>query len=154
MIRALGALILAGLLIGGTARAADDRPLDDPTAFERSFAASLYQFDACGDGVAGRMYRRALAERFAACPFTPEARSRFQRRTRAEQAKVRRRMDALIEANGGLPQQLDGMAETCHAVQASDDYRRFRARLDQYVLGAIPADAVLPAACDAAEITP
>ena len=128
--------------------------LDHPDAFERAFAVSSYSFDACGDPLAGRMFRRALVERFAHCPFSPEARSRFRERTRAQQAKTRDAMEKMIEEHGGLPMQLDGMSTTCHAQQASDDYRQFRGRLDQYSQGSLPAEAVIAAPCDAPDLAP
>jgi len=152
MIRLLATLGLLAGLFGGAPRA--EAPLADPAAFERGFAVSLFQFDACGDALAGRMFRRALAERFAQCPFSPEARSHYQRQTRAEFLRVRERLQRLIEDQGGLPRQLEGMATTCHAQQASAPYRAFRARLERYAEGALPVEAVLPAACDAAEILP
>ena len=159
---ALGGLLLAMLLAGpapaqappGSAPAGGAPGLQDIEAFERGFAVSLYQFDACGDALAGRLFRRALAERFAACPFTPVAREEFARRSRAEQAKARRLMNAMIEAQGGLPRQLAGMTETCHAQQASEPYRRLRAALEAYGAGALPAEAILPAACDAVDVLP
>ena len=153
--RAAAALALAAALPWAAAAQqapAQDRPLDDTGAFERSFAESLYQFDACGDPLAGRMFRKALDERFAHCPFSPDARSRFAQRARAEQAKVRRTMERLVEANGGLPTRLEGMSTTCHAMQASDEYRNFRGRLERYAQGEMPADAVIPAPCDAADL--
>jgi hypothetical protein len=61
-------------------------------------------------------------------------------------------MERLVEANGGLPPRLEGMSTTCHAMQASDDYRRFRGRLEQYAQGEVPADAVIPAPCDATDL--
>ncbi len=128
--------------------------LDRPDAFERAFATSSYMFDACGDPLAGRMFRRALAERFAHCPFTQAARSRFQQRTRIQQAKSRRMLDQLVESHGGLPMQLEGMPMTCHEQQMTDDYRKFRDRLAQYAHGDMPAEAVVTAPCDAPDITP
>ena len=104
--------------------------------------------------MAGRLFRRALTERFAHCPFTAEARSRFQQRTRIQQAKSRRMVEELVEAHGGLPMHLDGMPMTCHEQQADSGYRTFRERLDQYAQGGLPAEAVIPAPCDAPEITP
>jgi hypothetical protein len=148
-----GLLLLLLLLLGGAARA-QAPALGDPSAFERGFAVSLWQFDACGDALAGRMFRRALAERFAQCPFTAEARSRFQRRTRAEEARARERLAQMIEAHGGLPARLEGMTGTCHAQQASAGYRRLRALLERYAAGDAPAEAVIPAACDAPDILP
>lgn len=128
--------------------------LDRPEAFERAFATSAYTFDACGDPLAGRVFRRALAERFAHCPFTPEARSRFQQRTRGQQAKSRQMMEEMVETRGGLPMRLDGMSTTCHGQQADSGYRSFRERLDQYARGDLPAEAIIAAPCDAPEITP
>jgi hypothetical protein len=128
--------------------------LSHPEAFERAFATSSYTFDACGDPLAGRLFRRALAERFAHCPFTIEAQSRFQQRTRIQQEKARRMIAEMVEAHGGLPMHLDGMAMTCHEQQASADYRRLRERLDQYAQGDLSAEAVIGAPCDAPEITP
>ena len=144
---------LAALLLAAGAPAAEPA-LEDVLAFERGFAVSLYQFDACGDALTGRLFRRALAERFAHCPFSAEARERFARRTRAEQAKARAMLQAMIEREGGLPLRLEGMAETCHARQASEPYRALRTRLEAYAEGALPAEAILPAACDAPDILP
>lgn len=141
------------LLLAGTAPA-ETPALEDITAFERGFAVSLYQFDGCGDALAGRLFRRALAERFAHCPFTAAARSRYQSRTRLEQARIRERMQRLVEETGGLPRELPGMTGTCHAQQASEPYRRFRELLDRYAEGDVPAESVIPAACDAADIMP
>lgn len=143
----------AALLLAGTA-AAQSPSLTDPAAFERGFAISLYQFDACGDPLAGRMFRRALAERFAQCPFSQEARGQYQQRTRAEFQRVRERMQRLIEDNDGMPRELVGMNTTCHAQQASDGYRAFRSLLERYQEGGATAEAVIPAACDATEIMP
>ena len=128
--------------------------LSHPEAFERAFATSSYTFDACGDPLAGRLFRRALAERFAQCPFTAEAQSRFQKRTRIQQEKSRRMIAEMIESHGGVPMRLDGMAMTCHEQQADGGYRKLRERLDQYARGDLPAEAIITAPCDASEITP
>jgi hypothetical protein len=100
------------------------------------------------------MFRRALADRFAQCPFTPAARAGYRERTGAAFALARRRITGMIEANGGLPRELAGMTQTCHAQQASAEYRAFRALLERHAEGSVPADAVIPAACDAADIMP
>ncbi len=128
--------------------------LDRSEAFERAFATSAYTFDACGDPLAGRMFRRALTERFAHCPFTPEARSRFQQNARGQLAKSRQMVENLVETNGGLPMRLDGMSMTCHEQQASDTYRQFREQLEQYSHGELTAEAVIASPCDASDIAP
>jgi hypothetical protein len=151
-------LLAAALLLAAAGPAQEkspqEKPLQDTEAFERGFAISLYQFDACGDPLAGRMFRRALTDRFDHCPFSPEARNRYRDRTRAELARVRERMQRMVEENGGLPRELAGMSTTCHAQQASAPYREFRALLERYAGGAVPAEAVIPAPCDAADIMP
>ncbi|MBK1662349.1 hypothetical protein [Paracraurococcus ruber] len=144
-------LLLAAALLGLSAPA---RALDDIAAFERGFAVSLWQFDACGDGLAGRIFRQALAERMAHCPFSAEARERYRTRTRAEFRKARERMTEMVEARGGLPDRLEGMGGTCRALQDSAPYREFRALLERYSEGGVPAEAVIPAACDAPDILP
>lgn len=147
---------LAGLLVlslGGTATA-ETPSLDRPDAFERGFAVSLYRFDACGDQLAGRMFRHALAERFAQCPFTPEARSRYQQRTRAQQAKAQATLQGMVESLGGLPMRLDGMTMTCHEQRSTTDYQQLRDRLEQHSQGKLPADAIVTAPCDAADMSP
>ena len=147
------------LLLSGPAMA-QSRPgtpapaLDHPDAFEHAFAVSSYSLDACGDPLAGRVFRRALVEKFAHCPFSPEARSRFQQRIRAQQAKTREAMESMIEQHGGLPVQLDGMPMTCHEQQASDGYKQFRSLLDRYAQGSLPAEAVIAAPCDAPDLAP
>ena len=54
-------------------------------------------------GADGLPLRRALAERFAHRPFTAEAQSRFQQRTRIQQEKSRRMIAEVVEAQGNLP---------------------------------------------------
>jgi hypothetical protein len=131
-----------------------ETPLDRTDAFERSFAESFYTFDACGDGLAGRIYRRVLQDRFAACPFTPAARTRYSARLRAQGAKSRRAIEDMIEQRGGLPVQLEGMNATCHAQEADEGYRCLRTQLQVYSARSLPATAILPSACDADAIGP
>jgi hypothetical protein len=151
MIRGFLVVSLSAMLASAAPAAGE---LADPAAFEQGFTVSLYQFDACGDALAGRMFRRALAERFAQCPFTPEARALYRQHTDATFARARRTMNKIIEANGGLPRQLEGMPMTCHELQAREDYRAFRALLERYAEGSASAEAVIPSACDAAGIMP
>lgn len=156
MIRAaLASLLVLALHGPAAAQSAPGGPvLDHPEPFERAYATLAYTYDACGDPLAGRIFRRALSERFAHCPFTPEARSRFQQNTRGQLAKSRQKLENMVESNGGLPMRLDGMSMTCHEQQASETYRQFRDRLEQYSEGGLTAEDVLAAPCDAADIVP
>ena len=147
-------LTLLALVLFVPASAFAQVPLERTDGFERSFAESFYIFDACGDGLAGRMYRRALADRFAACPFTPAARTRYSTRIRAQGAKARKAIEDMIDEHSGLPVQLGGMGTTCRAHQADEGYRRLRTQLEAYAAGSLPASAILPAPCDAEGVVP
>lgn len=61
-----------------TSAQSPSEPLTDPTPFEIGYGMSFVGFDACGDAEAGRIFRRALLDKLAQCPFTPEARAEFQ----------------------------------------------------------------------------
>ncbi len=131
--------------------AAAQQPLTDTAAFERADAESFWRFDACGDPLAGRMYRDALADRVRSCPFTSEAQARFVQRVRAQAKKSADMLQRLIDEHGGLPVQLDGMTRTCREQRDSAEYQALRASLEQERRGEAAPDAVFAAACDAAD---
>jgi hypothetical protein len=151
-------LLLGGAAIGLGGARADDAPkpaaLERTDAFDKAYAASFYEFDACGDGIAGRVYRKALTEKVRQCPFSADAKQRFQTRSVAQRRKSSAAMEKLIEDNSGLPMRLEGMTRTCREQIDSPEYREVHGRLDDYVGGKVGADAVVAAPCDAAEITP
>jgi uncharacterized protein with von Willebrand factor type A (vWA) domain len=134
--------------------AASAAPPDDARAFDRAFAASFYTFDACGDAKYGLIFRKALAERFAQCPFSEKARQAHQRRIVLQAKKSRDHIKALIEETGGVPMRLPGMDQTCRERQAEPDYVAARARLDRYSDGELTLANLLPAGCDADVIAP
>ena len=137
-----------------SARADEPAPLQNTGAFEKAYAASFYEFDACGDGVAGKIYRSALADRLRQCPFTDAAKKRFQSRAAAQRRQSGQAMAKLIETNGGLPARLEGMTRTCREQRDSPEYQQIRGRLDDFSAGKLGSDAVVAQPCDAAEITP
>jgi hypothetical protein len=152
-------LLMLAVAATGLANAkAGDPPkpaiLEHTDAFDRAYAASFYYFDACGDGIAGRVYRKALAEKLTQCPFSPDATKRFQIRSAAQRRKSSQVMAKLIEDNGGLPVRLEGMTRTCREQIDSPEYRQVRGELDAYAAGKAGPDAVVAQPCDAAEITP
>ena len=138
-------------LLAGAAHAA---PLDDTSAFDRAFAVSFYTFDACGDGKHGVIFRKALAARFAQCAFSPAAIAAHKRRLAAQAEKSKQRMAKLIEETGGVPVRLPGMEETCRQQRAEPDYASVREKLEKFADGALKAEDVLPAPCDADAISP
>jgi hypothetical protein len=151
-------LLLAGALLGPGTVIADETPkpapLERTDAFEKAYAASVYEFDACGDGLAGRIYRNALTDRLKQCPFSEAAKKRFQRRAAAQRRVSGLAMAKLIETNGGLPVRLDGMTRTCREQSESPEYRAVLSRLDDYAAGKAGPEAVVAQPCDATEITP
>jgi hypothetical protein len=147
-------LVAAGLLLGCASVALADSPSAGTSAFETAYAASFYQFDGCGDGIAGRSYRRALSDKVAHCPFPADIKARFVRRAAAQRRKSAALLTKMIEDHGGLPIRLDGMTRTCREQAESPEYRAIRARLDDFAAGKAGVDTVVPVPCDAAEIYP
>lgn len=147
-------LLFVSAAIGLANAQAADAALENTTAFEQAYAASFYQFDACGDGIAGQTYRKALVDRLKQCPFSAEAKKRFLGGLAAQRRTSSRAMSALIGEHGGLPVRLDGMTRSCREQVESPEYRLVRGRLDAYAAGHSTADAVMAQPCDAAEITP
>ena len=145
--------VLLACAFAALASARADEPAQT-RAFEAAYAASFYQFDACGDGLAGRAYRQALSRKVAQCPFPADVKQRFVQRAAAQRKKSGDMMAKLIEDTGGLPVRLDGMTRTCREQRDSADYRAVRARVDDFAAGKTGADSVVPQACDAAEVVP
>jgi hypothetical protein len=150
----LAAALIASPLAHAAAQRAPADALTDTSGFERSYAASFYQFDACGGSLPGRLFRAVLIRKFAQCPFTAEARERFAQRTKAQAAKSSKSIGEMIIARGGLPVRLDGMTLTCHEFFTGVAYQRLRVALDDYVPGRSDPATIFPGPCDAADITP
>ena len=151
-------LIMIGVLISSAYGKADEAPkpapLERTDAFDNAYAASFYQFDACGDGVGGLIYRDALTEKLKQCPFTADAKKHFQLRAALQRRKSAQAMAKLVEDNGGLPIRLDGMTRSCREQMDSLEYRQVRGRLDTYAAGKASLGDVVPQPCDSAEIVP
>ena len=150
--------LLAAVACGGPAAAQAPPapaapPLNDTRAFDYANALSYYGFDGCGDGLNGRIYRQALAAKFAQCQFSPEARSAFTQRSRLQARKSRSAIQHVIDEQGGLPVKLEGMDRTCHEQSASADYQALGAKLQRFAAGELPAEAVFPQPCDATDLT-
>ena len=153
MMRTALICLLASILGAGSARA-DGTGTVSTSAFRQAYAASFYQFDACGDGLAGRIYRNALTARLRQCPFPADAKTQFQTWAKAQARKSGQAIKAMIDDNGGMPIRLQGMARTCREQIDSPEYRTVRERLDTYASGKSTPDAVVPQPCDADAITP
>jgi hypothetical protein len=158
MMHAVWRTLLAFAVIHVGMASADEAPqpafLEHTVAFEKAYAASFYQFDACGDGISGRTWRSALVARLKQCPFSDAAKARFMARAAAQRRKSAEQINKLIETNGGLPVRLAGMTRTCREQRDSPEYRDVRNRLDAFAAGKLKADKVVEQPCDAAQIDP
>lgn len=154
MLFSLAMLAITSLVPARADDAAKPAALESTAAFQNAYAASFYQFDACGDGVAGNIYRSALVARLKQCPFSAAAKQRFPAWAAAQRHKSSLAMSKLIEENGGLPIRLEGMTQTCREQRESSEYRAVRSRLDDFAAGRISPDAVVAQPCDASEIVP
>ena len=147
-------LLLVGAVTGMATTTAEEATQERTSAFEQAYATSFYQFDACGDEVAGRIFRNALVDKLKQCPFSADAKQRFQVRIAAQRRISGAALAKLIEDNGGLPVRLEGMPRSCRQQVESPEYRQVRGRLDDYAAGRSGPGSVLVQPCDAAEITP
>jgi hypothetical protein len=152
--RFLPAIAAIHVVVAGANELPKPAAMENTNAFEKAYAASFYQFDACGDGIAGRSWRSALVARLRQCPFSNAAKVRFLARAAEQRRKSTGQINKLIETNGGLPVRLAGMTRTCREQMDSPEYRDVRTRLDAFAAGRLPADAVVAQPCDAAEIDP
>lgn len=147
-------IVLAAVALPAASHGVEAGQPAETAAFDQAYGASFYTFDACGDGVAGQLYRKALLARFAQCPFPPASRDRFRQRTTLQRRKSAALIRQTIEQHGGLPPRLEGMPMTCHEQQASADYRDFRDRLERFAAGAATPETVIPEPCGAETISP
>jgi hypothetical protein len=147
-------VVLAAMVSISTAMADGGAALDRTDAFEQAYGASFFEFDACGDGLSGRLYRQALTDRLMHCPFTDAAKARFRTRAAMQRRKSGEIIRELIEQTGGMPVRLEGMTRTCREQMDSPEYQAVRLRLDAYSAGAAGRDDVVPGPCDADRITP
>jgi hypothetical protein len=104
---------------------------------------SYYGFDWCGDRPLGELYRRALLEKFAQCPFADEAKRRFTSWATDVSTRDQEAEKQFVAEHGKLPDRLDGMKETCQDHRNSAGYLKVRELLDRYARGQISAADVI-----------
>ena len=63
--------VLAVMLGTSTVMADSGAALDRTDAFEQTYGASFFEFDACGEGLSGRIYRQALTDRVMTLVHSP-----------------------------------------------------------------------------------
>ena len=125
-------------------------------AFEIGYGMSFPTFDACGDATIGQAFRRAILEHFAQCPFSADARAKFEA-WRVEE--LEEMASTLFEIRAaGLnpigPHELYDWSTTpprqimsCAAYRQTQSYLEQRARIERYAMGAISAAEALRMDC-------
>ncbi len=145
----LSLAVLGAPAAAQTQTAVASEKLERIEGFQRSYAASFFIFDACADGLAGRMFRTALAERFAQCPFSDAARAHWRAWSTAQRRVSTDRIKTMVEDHGGLLVKVEGMTQTCHERNTSADYIAYRAKLQQAAQHILPPSDVVAEPCDA-----
>jgi hypothetical protein len=144
----IGFVFLATLAVAGGALAANT--LTDTTRFQAAFQGSFYGFDVCGDTANGKLYRKALAEKVASCPFTKDAKAAFVLWAGVTETKGSADVQRYKAEHDKLPPRLDRRKAACIAEQQNAAYQQVLAMLAKYAAAAVKADAVVPDACDGA----
>jgi hypothetical protein len=135
-------------LLAGTAVAGKPALLTDTGTFRSAYSLSYFGFDLCGDAANGTLYRKALAEKVAHCPFTPEAKAGFGQWAAATDADGPARVQRYIAEHDKLPESLDPKRRNCRTEKDTPAYQQTITLLAQYAKGEVKYDAVVPDACD------
>jgi hypothetical protein len=135
-------------LLAGNALADNPAPLTDTGTFRTAYGLSYFGFDLCGDAADGALYRKALAEKVAHCPFTPEAKTEFHQWAATTDADGPGRVQRYTAEHDKLPESLDPKRKNCRTEKDTPGYQRTIALLAQYAKGKVKYDAVVPDACD------
>ena len=150
-----GAVLVALTLAASESRSQSSaEPLTDPTPFEIGYGMSFFNYDACGDAEAGRIFRRALLEKLHSCPFTPQALRDFEQ---WQIGQLEQGLSELMSSQDGPPvgppevsdgaSSPDGKPMTCQEYRNTPRYLTKRADLLRYSRNEISASQLLGEDC-------
>lgn len=135
-------------LISSLALADKPAHLTDTSAFRAAYGQSYFSFDLCGDAANGALYRKALAEKVAHCPFSPDAKTSFRQWAESTDADGPGKVKRYIAEHDKLPESLDRRRKNCRTQKDTPAYQATIALLAQYAEGKARYDAVVPDVCD------
>lgn len=135
-------------LFAGIALADKPAPLTDSGTFRAAYRLSYFGFDLCGDATNGALYRKALTEKVAHCPFTPAVKAEFRQWATTTDAEGPGRVQRYNAEHDKLPESLDPKRKNCRTEKDTPAYQNTIALLAQYAHGEVKYDAVVPDACD------
>jgi hypothetical protein len=124
---------------------AQQAPKDEPVGFEIAYGMSFFDFDACGDRVAGALFRQLIRDKVKSCPYSQAAKEKFA-------ATVARDAEAFLSVlltgiSAGRPDQFKSTAAeqgiSCKEYQQTPAYVERRKRLVRYQYEEIGIDDAL-----------
>jgi hypothetical protein len=134
--------------------------LSDPTPFEIAYGMSFYDFDACGDSEAGRIFRRAIIEKLELCPFSPEAKTKFEEwRTETLEGLLSQLLSNQDGRPVGPPEVSEptvnpnGAPMTCDSYRNTQRYLERRADLLRYSRSEITVDRLFGEDCPSGPVS-
>jgi hypothetical protein len=136
------------VFVAFSAKAKPAGNLTDTGAFQAAFQGSFYGFDICGDAATGQLYRKALAEKVAHCPFTADTKAEFKSWMVDADTRMTANIQHYIAEHDKLPESLDEKRVACRKEKDTIGYRKAIALLAGYAKGEVGFDAVVPDACD------
>ena len=147
--KAAFALCIATLISPDTASAEPaQNQLSNTEAFRTAYRMSFFGFDLCGDVAIGALYRKALTEKVAHCPFTPAAKADFGKWTADADQRVSADVQRYIAEHDKLPDRLDEKRVSCRTERQTPAYQKTVTLLDRYAKGEAKFDDVVPDRCD------
>jgi hypothetical protein len=136
-------------MLAATASATENPALTGIEPFQRAYGMSFYGFDLCGEADLGQLYRKALREKVAHCPFTAEAKTSFAQRAADTDNHAPADLQRYIAEHDKLPESLDEKKVACRKEKDTPTYQKTVALLADYAKGTVRFDAVVPDACEA-----
>jgi hypothetical protein len=122
-------------------------PFDRTPGFDVACAMSFYLVDYCGDFLLGELWRNALVEKLAQCPFTEAARKRFRELAVINEAQARSTIGRYWEEHKGPMEYLSDTKRNCAEARAKPELVEVRRRLARFAAGEISVDEALPMSC-------
>jgi len=148
------ALALCGALLMASGAASAETQLSNTKAFRAAYGLSFFGFDLCGDAAMGALYRKALTEKVAHCPFTPAAKADFGKWTADADQRVPAEVKRDIAEHDKLPESLDEKRVNCRKERQTPAYQKTIALLDRYAKGEAKFDEIVPDKCDVQAAAP
>jgi hypothetical protein len=140
-------LLTSGASAGQSASGPNPSGPENTEAYRTAYSLMSLSLDGCGDNELADLYRRAVVEKIASCPFSETAKSEFSDWAKRTLSRQEAYLKRFIETQGRLPDKVLGSDQTCKALRTSPAFVELSQTLDDFKQRKIGVDAVFPEPC-------